>query len=381
MDRQKRNALRKRLRQLWLYVGLPLVLVSITALVFLVVRNWDKIWAFHPFEVTSSEVTIPETGEQQTGETGSEFSESAEQDSSEPRQTETDDEEAGEQQAETSKPEETAPAETETVSQITEPSEPEHTEPPQTDVTAPVLGGVQNQTVEVGSNISYKRNVTYIDDSGECDLIIDTSGVDLNTVGTYEVVYTAVDGAGNSTSQTIVVTVINPTEVTEEEIYKMADEVIASCITEDMTLYEKAEALWNWCHYQIKYSYSSGDRGLLAGAYEGLHDRRGDCYAYYATYEVLLTRVGIENMCVTRIGGNSNHWWNLVNLGDGWYHCDASPRKIGHKYKCFMQTDAQIAAYSDAYVALYPDHPNYFVFESDLYPERATEIIFESQIP
>lgn len=283
---------------------------------------------------------------------------------------------------------ETSPVETESVE--TEPieTEPVETEPIETepvvlepDVTAPTLEGVKNLTVEVGSNISYKKDVTVNDDRGSCTLEIDTSEVDLNTIGTYEVVYKATDEAGNETAQTIVVTVVNAPEVTEEEIYQLADAVIASVITEGMTDYEKAQVLWDWCHYQIKYSYSAGDRGLLAGAYEGLHDKRGDCYAYYATYEVLLTRVGIPNMCVTRIGGNTNHWWNLVNVGDGWYHCDTSPRKLGHKYRCFMQTDAQVAAYSDIYYELVPDHPNYFTFESELYPERATEIIVESSMP
>lgn len=256
--------------------------------------------------------------------------------------------------------------------------EPEIVEP---DVTAPVMTGVTNLTVEVGSNISYKRGVEVTDDSGESVLEIDTSTVDLNTVGTYEVVYTATDPSGNTATQTIVVTVVNPPAVTEEQVNELADAVIASVITEDMTPYEKAWALWEWCHSQIKYSYSAGNRGLLAGAWEGLHDRRGDCYAYYATYEVLLTRVGIENMCVTRIGGDSNHWWNLVNLGDGWYHCDTSPRKLGHKYKCFMQTDEQIAAYEAIYTEIAPEKHNYFTFESDLYPERATTIIYESSMP
>lgn len=273
---------------------------------------------------------------------------------------------------------ETESAEPENAETEPEVTEPEATEP---DVTAPELLGVKNLTVEVGSVISYKRGVVVQDDSGEATLEIDTAQVDLNTVGTYEVVYTATDAAGNATSQTIVVTVVEPAAVTLEEINALADVVIAQVTTEDMTLWEKAEALWEWCHYEIKYSYSAGDRGVLAGAYEGLHDKKGDCYAYYATYEVLLSRVGIENMCVTRIGGTSNHWWNLVNLGDGWYHCDTSPRKVGHKYKCFMQTDEQIAAYEALYTQENPDKPNYFTFESDLYPERATEIVYESKMP
>lgn len=290
--------------------------------------------------------------------------------------------ESGKDQSETiqessqTETEETSAGETESTE--TESTEPEIVEP---DVTAPVLTGVKNLTVEAGSNISYKRGVEATDDSGECVLEIDTGTVDLNTVGTYEVVYRATDGAGNYTEQTIVVTVVNPPAVTEEQINALADAVIASVVTEEMTQLEKAKALWDWCHTKIRYSYSAGERGLLAGAYEGLQGRSGDCYAYYATYEVLLTRAGIENMCVTRISGESNHWWNLVNVGDGWYHCDTSPRKWGHKYICFMQTDEQIAAYEAIYTEIAPEKHNYYTFESDLYPERETTIIYESSMP
>ena len=77
-------------------------------------------------------------------------------------------------------------------------------------------------------------------------------------------------------------------------------------------------------------------------------------------------------MEVRRVGGTSDHWWNLVNLGNGWYHCDSSPRRKKDTYRCFMQTDIQIQAYTDSR----PEHPNYYVFDETLYPERATEIVY-----
>ena len=61
-----------------------------------------------------------------------------------------------------------------------------------------------------------------------------------------------------------------------------------------------------------------------------------------------------------------------MHIESGWYHCDASPRREGDHYKCFMQTDAQIQAYTESY----PQHPNYYTFDPELYPERATEIIY-----
>ena len=153
--------------------------------------------------------------------------------------------------------------------------------------------------------------------------------------------------------------------------------IVFDLITEDMSKWDTCYTLWNWCRTKIKYAYSAGDRSTIyAGAYEGLHDRSGDCYAYYATFTILLQKCGIETMEVRRVGGTSNHWWNLVNLGDGWYHCDSSPRKAGHTYKCFMQTDDQVQAYTE----YYKEKPNYYVFDKSLYPERETTIIYDGNM-
>jgi hypothetical protein len=75
-------------------------------------------------------------------------------------------------------------------------------------------------------------------------------------------------------------------------------------------------------------------------------------------------------MRVTRVGGSSNHYWNLVNCGDGWYHFDCSWRIHGDYYVTFMKTDAEVAAYTDDYTRRYPNHPNYYTFDPSLYPER-----------
>ena len=57
------------------------------------------------------------------------------------------------------------------------------------DTTPPVITGVQDQTVYVGDTISYKHGVTVTDDKDtDVELVVDNSGVDLETPGTYTVV-------------------------------------------------------------------------------------------------------------------------------------------------------------------------------------------------
>lgn len=248
---------------------------------------------------------------------------------------------------------------------------------PVPDTMPPVITGLSDKEVYVGETVSYKKGVSVSDNiDKDIALEIDASEVDLDTAGEYQVVYSAKDAAGNVTVETIKVTV-KIMDQKEVEVNKLADELIAELITEDMSKWDTCYKLWNWCRTKIKYAYSAGDRSTIyAGAYEGLHDRSGDCYAYFATFTILLQKCGIETLEVRRVGGDSNHWWNLVNLGDGWYHCDSSPRKVGHTYKCFMQTDAQIQEYTD----FYKEKPNYYTFDTSLYPEREITIIYDGNI-
>ena len=243
------------------------------------------------------------------------------------------------------------------------------------DTEPPVIEGAKNITVTLGDSISYRKGITVTDDSGEeITLEIDKSGVNPDQAGIYPVIYSATFSEGNTTSIEIVLTIEDPVPVSEEYVIQLADQLIAELTTPEMSTWDKAYTLWNWCRTNIRYSYSAGDRSsIYAGAYEGLHSRQGDCFAYYATYAVLLDRLGIQNTCVARVGGTSNHWWNLVNLGNGWYHCDCSPRAKTHLYKCFMQTDAQLQEYTD----FYTDHPGYYNFDPTLYPDRETTVIFD----
>lgn len=242
------------------------------------------------------------------------------------------------------------------------------------DTTPPTIEGVKSLSVNIGASLSYKKDILLSDNAaGEILLEIDNSLVNLNVPGTYPIRYTATDGSGNQSSADTTVTV-NATHIpTEEDAFALADTLIARIITPEMSKYDTAYTLWNWCRTNIRYAASAENySSVWAGGYEGLNKKSGDCYTYYATYSLLLTRCGIDNLCVARVGGTSDHWWNLVNIGDGWYHCDSSPRRRGDPYLCFMQTDAQVQAYTESYSGV----PNYYVFDGSLYPDRETAVIF-----
>lgn len=242
------------------------------------------------------------------------------------------------------------------------------------DTTPPLIEGVKELYANAGDSISYKKDILLSDNaSGEVLLEIDNSLVNLNVPGVYPLHYTATDASGNQSTAETTVTVNVASTPTEEDANALADALIAKLIPAEMSKYDAAYTLWNWCRANIRYAASAENySSVWSGAYEGLHKKSGDCYTYYATYSLLLTRCGIENLCVARLGGTSDHWWNLVNVGEGWYHCDASPRRKGDPYLCFMQTDAQVQAYTESY----PDVPNYYTFDPALYPDRESAVIF-----
>lgn len=72
---------------------------------------------------------------------------------------------------------------------------------PAADSTPPVIYGVKDKKIAIGDPVAYKAGVYAIDDrDGTVPVQVDSSKVDRNTAGTYPVIYTAEDSAGNIAS-------------------------------------------------------------------------------------------------------------------------------------------------------------------------------------
>lgn len=229
------------------------------------------------------------------------------------------------------------------------------------DTEAPVINGVADLSVFVGDAISYKKNVTVTDNCPEgLEFTVDNSAVNLSAEGIYPITYTAKDFAGNETTAMANVTV-RARVYDEYEVYARADSVLANIITPDMSPMGKVEAIYRYIQTHIAYISHSEKESWVRAAYEGLVEGRGDCYVYACTAKVLLTRAGIANIDIAKIPTRTSHFWNLVNLGDGWYHFDTTPRASDHPYIC-MWTEEQLMAYS----AIHYGSHNY---DHSLYPE------------
>ena len=228
------------------------------------------------------------------------------------------------------------------------------------DTEAPVITGVTDLTVYEGDTVSYKKGVTVSDNCPEeLEFTVDSSAVNLSEAGEYPVTYIARDASGNETTEAATV-IVEPQDYDIQEVYALADEVLAKIITPDMEPLEKVRAIYWYNMGNIAYINHSEKGNWVRAAYEGLALKKGDCYVYACTAKVLLDRAGIRNMDIAKIPTSRTHFWNLVNLGDGWYHFDTTPRS-DHP-TIFMWTEAELMAYS-------AQHHNSHNYDHTLYPE------------
>lgn len=235
------------------------------------------------------------------------------------------------------------------------------------DTEVPEIIGAESQLVYLGETVSYRRGVQASDNrDGEIDFEVDSSNVNLKQPGEYGVIYTAEDSSGNKVLRQVTLTVKEKPKdyLDEEELHRLADEILDSIFTEDMTDKEKLWEIFEWTNNHIAYTGSSDKSDWMQGAARGIRKANGDCFTYYATARELLTRAGFENLEIKRV--DETHFWNLVLYKGNWYHFDTCPHRRGYPYQCFLKTDAEVEEYSNWC-------KDYFSFDKSLYPRTPLE--------
>lgn len=246
----------------------------------------------------------------------------------------------------------------------------------------PVIEGVEDRYVSIGSTIRYKEGVTAMDNfDGEVKVSVDISGVNEKEEGTYPVIYSAVDEAGNASEVTAQFTFITPdgdlhslefndgaNGYDPEELPALVERIYGSICDDDMDQRTKAENIYAWIWDHIGYLGASFDgEDMTIEAIAGLYYRGGNCFTFTSISKALLDRAGIENMVVRKIPmeWRSDHFWLLVNIEGEWYHFDSTPRAAGG-YFC-LWTDEQMLEYSE-------QHGDCFDFDLRDYPRTPGEI-------
>lgn len=219
------------------------------------------------------------------------------------------------------------------------------------DTTPPVITGfvgknsfnqkMPYQVVYSNDNdYNFFQYVTASDDrEGKVALKVNKKKVKFRKPGIYTITYVAKDKAGNVSRKNAKIQVRKA-----KEVDALADRVLSVIIKKHWTSRQKAVAIYNYTRRHISYVGVSNKSSWEQEAIHGIRYGRGDCFTYYAVARALLTRAGIPNIEVTRYRGAGHHWWNMVYIGNGWYHFDCGPRIGGGRF-CLL-TDAQLIRYS-----------------------------------
>ena len=120
------------------------------------------------------------------------------------------------------------------------------------------------------------------------------------------------------------------------------DEILAETVHEGMSRWQIALAV----HDYLVANYAYDETLERRTGYDLLMGGRAVCAGYAEAYQQLLLRAGVP--CVTVSSETMEHQWNLVQIGDDWYHVDVTwddPASniqgyVSHQY--FLLTDAEI---------------------------------------
>ena len=233
----------------------------------------------------------------------------------------------------------------------------------------PNIRGVQDIVSRRFGTLMLRQNVSAYDAfSNEVEFFVDSRQVDVDTPGVYQIMYYAYDRWGNRGEAFAYVTI---TEVDVDWIYQRVDEILAGITNSEASQVEQARAVHTWMAQNMSYSAAIGLSGRYENVYQGLRHRSGNCFVYYYTAEIMLTRLGIPNRRIDRVGGTTNHRWHLINPdGLGWHHLDTGPQhsSIAHLIDTFMFTSSQAAEFTELiYRTL--RRANYYTYDRELHPD------------
>lgn len=130
----------------------------------------------------------------------------------------------------------------------------------------------------------------------------------------------------------------------QQQIDEEADRIIAG-ITEDMSEYDIVKYFYDTVISICEYDETTENCRDIYGCFV-VH--RAVCGAYAKAFSYLCDKVGIPSLTITGDSDEIPHMWNMVKLGNEWYHIDPTAGYVGNpdnkyiRYDYFCVTDEVI---------------------------------------
>lgn len=113
----------------------------------------------------------------------------------------------------------------------------------------------------------------------------------------------------------------------KEKINTAADDFLKGLIYSNMSDFEKEIAIHDKLVSKVKYyEYEkiSEIPNIKHTAYGALVEHEAVCDGYSKAFKILLDKVGIENIIALGILQEESHAWNIVKIGNDYYHTDVT---------------------------------------------------------
>ena len=257
-----------------------------------------------------------------------------------------------------------------------------------------IANGGDTIYVYVGETVSWKNAIKVIDDSS-CQISVDNSKVNIDKVGTYTVIYTVTDAAGNTTKFEADV-VVTKAEYSYNTLMTVIEKKAASLgITKSMSKKEQVRAIYDYVNSPDKKNASDAnivfvdesnipsidrdnwENDWIEEAIRTLSKEQGDCYSYYSVSKAFFEYFGIENKGIQRSASSSEsgtHFWSMVNVGDAknpqWYFYDgtrlAGEFEDGTNDGC-LRTLSELKSYRTS-----KGGKEFYTYDESAYPKAAS---------
>ena len=212
--------------------------------------------------------------------------------------------------------------------------------------------------VLLGEEADLSRDIRGYDSrDGYIPVEIDASELRTDALGYYTVKCAAEDNAGNRAEKTVTVVVTDWDGGTEAvdpaELAALTEDTLDGSFPdgyEHLTERSRAEKVYGWITGNIRYRGGPKEMDILKAkreddaVWEGLADRHGNCYTFYAVSSALLRGVGLDVRRAWSTAPGEMHFWNLVKIDGKWLHFDTTPNFNGDILGLFLLTDEEIAA-------------------------------------